>query len=138
MNKKVSQRTKDVKKLSKIFGFLSFLCFVGVAIFTIIACFTRLGGSEEQGMEIISEQLKNTLVSFSITLAIVVVCAFLIKEKVRTTIYMFALVVNGILFKEIGMYSILAVWALDEFIFSMLYKKYKRLTEINKEIDKRA
>ena len=138
MNKKVSQRTKDVKKLSKIFGFLSFLCFVGVAIFTIIACFTRLGGSEQQGMEIISEQLKNTLISFSITLAIVVVCAFLIKEKVRTTIYMFALVVNGILFKEIGMYSILGVWALDEFIFSMLYRKYKRLTEINKEIDKRA
>lgn len=138
MNKKVSQRTKDVKKLSKIFGFLSLLCFVGVAIFTIIACFTRLGGSEEQGMEIISEQLKNTLVSFSITLAIVIVCAFLIKEKVRNTIYMFTLVVNGILFKEIGMYSILAVWAVDEFIFSMLYRKYKRLTEINKEIDKRA
>ena len=53
--KKKSQRTKDTAKKEKLFFFLSFLCFVGVAIFSVIACFTRLGGGEKTGVEIISE-----------------------------------------------------------------------------------
>lgn len=136
--KKVSKRTKDTAKLSKIFMILSFLCYFGVAIFTVIACFTRIGGSEKQGMEIISEQLKSVLVSTTVTLIIVVVLGLIIKNKIRMTVYMLTLIINGIIFKEIGMYSVLAVWALDEFIFSMLYKHYKQLNIINKEIDRRA
>ena len=134
---KKSKRTKDVAKLSKLFFFLSFVCFVGVAIFTIIACFTRLGDGEKQGIEIISDALKTKLVSFSITMGIVVILAIFIKEKVRTTIYMLALVINGLLFKEVGMYCILGVWALDEFVFAALHKHYRQLTTINKEIDRR-
>ena len=135
---KKSKRTKDTVKLSRIFFFLSFVCFVGVAIFSVIACFSRLGGSQKQGMEIISEQLKSVLVSTSVTLIIVTVLALIIKNKVRTTVYMLALVINGILYKEIGMYTILGIWALDEFVFSLLHNRYKQLATINKEIDKRA
>lgn len=135
--KKASKRTKDTAKLSKIFGFLSFLCFFGVAIFTVIACFTRLGGGEKDGMEIISEQLKSVLISTSVTIIIVTILALIIKNKVRTTVYMLALIVNGIIFKEIGMYSILAIWALDEYLFTNLHNHYKQLATINKEIDRR-
>lgn len=138
MNKKVSKRTKDVTKLARVFFVLSFLCFIGVAIFTVIACFTRLGGSEKEGMEIISEQLKALLVSTSITILIVSILTLLIKNKARHTLYMLAIIVNGILFKEIGMYSVLAVYALDEFVFTQLYLHFKRLKVINKEIDLRG
>lgn len=133
-----SERTKNVSKKALIFGLLSLMCFVGVALFSIIACLTRLGGSESSGMEIISEQLKTVLVSFSVTLGIVTVSAIVIKNKIRTTVYMLALVMNGILFKEVGMYIILAIWALDEFVFAALHKKFKALKIINKEIDIRG
>ncbi len=136
--KKVSERTKNVAKLSKFFLFLSFLCFFGVAIFTVIACFTRLGGGEQEGIEIISEQLKSVLISTSVTIIIVTILALIIKNKVRTTVYMLSLVVNGILFKEIGMYTILGIWALDEYLFTNLHNHYKQLATINKEIDRRA
>lgn len=138
MEKKVSKRTKDTAKLSRLFLVLSFLCFVGVAIFTVIACFSRIGGSEEQGLEIFSEQLKTVLVSTSVTIIIVTILALIIKNKVRTTVYMLSLIVNGILFKEVGMYTILAIWALDEYVFTALHKHYHKLKVINKEIDLRV
>lgn len=135
---KKTKRTKDTKKLSILFFILSCVCFVGVAIFSAIAIFSHIGGSEKQGMEIISEALKQRLVGLSITVLIVAISAIFIKEKARNTIYMLALIINGILFKEIGMYSILAVWGVDEFIFSALHKHFKNLYTINKEIDKRG
>ena len=137
MGKKDSKRTKDVKKLSRIFLSLSFVCFIGVALFSVIAIFTRINGSEEKGIEIISEALKTRLISLSVTMIIGVVLALIIKDKVRTTIYMLALVINSILFKEVGMYVILGIWAIDEYIFTNLHKHYKQLAIINKEIDRR-
>lgn len=138
MAKNKSKRTKDVSKLSLIFFWLSFCCYFGVAIFSVIAIFSHLGGTKEQGMEIISEQLKSVLVSFSITMLIIIALAIFIKNKVRTTIYMFALVINGIIFKETGMYVILAIWGLDEFLFNLLHKHYLGIKIINKEIDRRV
>ena len=138
MAKNKSKRTKDVSKLSAIFFWLSFCCYFGVGIFSIIAIFSHLGGTKEQGMEIISEQLKTMLVSFSVTMLIVIALAIFIKNKARTTIYMFALVINGLIFKEVGMYAILAIWGLDEFLFNMLHKHYLRLKIINREIDRRV
>lgn len=138
MAKSMSQRTKNVAKLSLIFFWLSFLCYFGVAIFSIIAIFSHIGGSKEQGMEIISEQLKTVLVSFSITMIIVIALAVFIKNKVRVTIYMFALVINGILFKETGMFTILGIWGVDEAFFNLLHKHYSKLKVINKEIDRRV
>lgn len=138
MKKRVSERTKNTVKLSRLFLVLSFLCFVGVAIFTVIACFSHIGSSEEQGMEIISEQLKSVLVSTSVTIIIVTILALIIKNKIRTTVYMLSLIVNGILFKAVGMYTILAIWALDEYVFTALHKHYHKLKVINKEIDLRV
>ena len=133
-----SKRTKDCTKLAIIFFWLSFVCYVGVAIFSIIAIFSHIGGAEKQGIEIISEKLKTQLISFSITLLIIIALAVFIKNKVRHTIYMFALVINGILFKENGMYVILAIWGVDEFIFNLLHAHFQKLRTINKEIDRRV
>lgn len=134
---KKSERTKNCAKLSILFRVLSIICFLGVALFTVIAVFSHVGGSEKQGIEIISEELKTRLVSLSVTVVIVAIAAFFIKNKMRTTIYMLALILNGILFKELGMYIILGVYFVDEFIFTALHQHYKQLTTINKEIDRR-
>lgn len=134
---KLTKRTKDVRKLSRIFFIISLCCFVGVAIFTVIATFTRIGGSEKTGVDILSDSLKASLISLSITTIICLILALFIKEKIRTTIYMLALIINSILFKETGMYIILAIWFIDEYVFSALHKHYKQLVIINKEIDRR-
>jgi hypothetical protein len=135
---KKSQRTKDVAKLARLFFILSCLCFLGVAIFSVVAIFSRVGGSEKQGMEIISEQLKTLLISTSITTLIIAIAALFIKEKLRYTIYMLSLIVIGILYKEVGAYITLGVFAVDEFILHNLYLHYKQLKTINKEIDRRG
>lgn len=132
-----SKRTKDVRKLSRIFFIISTVCFVGVAIFTVIATFTRIGGTEKTGVDILSDSLKTTLISFSISTVICVVLALFIKEKVRTAVYMLSLIINVILFKEAGMYTILGIWFVDEYLFAALHKHYKQLVIINKEIDRR-
>ena len=135
---KQTKRTKDVKKLSRIFFFISFACFFGVALFTIIATFSKIGGSEKSGVDILSTAIKTQLISLSITMIIGLILALLIKEKMRTTIYMLSLIINSILFKEVGMYVILSIWAVDEYIFAALHRYYKQLVIINKEIDKRG
>jgi cytochrome bd-type quinol oxidase subunit 2 len=138
MAKKVSKRTKDVRKLARIFGILSFVCFVGVAIFAIISVFSHIGGSEKDGMSIISEELKTVLISLSTTLVIVIIAALIIKEKARNTIYMLSLVSQALFFNKVALYIILGVWALDEFVFRFLHNRYKNLAIINKEIDLRG
>ena len=133
-----SKRTKDTKKLSFIFLVLSVLSYIGVAAFTVISLFSKLGGSEKEGIDILSEALKARLVSVSITIVIVTLIALIIKNKIRTMVYMLSLVVVGIIYGEVAMYAVLGVYFVDEFVFTYLHQKYKNLSIINKEIDKRA
>jgi len=136
--KKKSEITKKCSKLSRLFLVLSFFCLLGVVIFTVIAVFSHIGGEKEQGMQIISRELETMLVSTSITIVVVAVLAFFIKNKIRPTVYMLAIIINGILFKEVGMYVMLGVYGLDEFVFSLLHKHYHARAIINKEIDRRV
>lgn len=133
-----SKRTKDTKKLSFIFLVLSVLSYIGVAAFTVISLFSKLGGTEKEGIDILSEALKARLVSVSVTIVIVTLIALIIKNKIRTMVYMLSLVVVGIIYGEVAMYAVLGVYFVDEFIFTYLHAKYKNLSIINKEIDKRA
>lgn len=135
--KRVSQRTKDCKKLYYIFQGISLLCWLGVALFAVIAAFSTIAGSEKSGIDILSEAVKTKLISFSITALIGIVLALLIKEKARLTIYMLSLIILSVLYGEVAMYITLGIWAIDEYVFIALAKHYKLLIQINKEIDKR-
>lgn len=138
MEKKVSKRTNDCRKKAIIFRVVSIVCWLGVSIFAVIAAFSKVGGSEKSGVDILSEAVKTKLVSLSITVIVGIIISLLIKEKARITIYMLSLILLTVVYGEAAMYIVLAVWALDEYLFNALYKKYKRLIEINKEIDKRV
>ena len=135
--KRVSQRTKDCKKLYYIFQVISLLYWLGVALFAVIAAFSKIAGSEKSGVDILSEAVKTKLISFSITALIGIVLALLIKEKARLTIYMLSLIILSVLYGEVAMYITLGIWATDEYVFIALAKHYKLLIKINKEIDRR-
>ena len=135
---KKSERTKKVQNLSFIFGLSSLLCWLGVAIFSVIVAFSKVGGSEKTGVDILSDALKTKLISLSITVIIGLICALLIKEKARTTVYMLSLLLLTIVYGETAMYIVLSIWFTDEYVLHALHKRYKNLSTINKEIDLRG
>ena len=135
---KKSERTKKVQNLSFIFGLSSLLCWLGLAIFAISVAFSKVGGSERTGADILSNALKTKLISLSITVIIGLICALLIKEKARTTVYMLSLLLLTIVYGEIAMYIVLSIWFTDEYVLHALHKRYKNLSTINKEIDLRG
>ena len=135
---KKSERTKKVQNLSFIFGLSSLLCWLGVAIFSVIVAFSKVGGSEKTGVNILSDALKTKLISLSITVIIGLICALLIKEKARTTVYMLSLLLLTIVYGETAMYIVLSIWFTDEYVLHSLHKHYKNLSTINKEIDLRG
>lgn len=136
--RKDSQRTKDVKKLSFIFWLISTLMTVGVVFFVLISSFTKLGGSDKTGADILSETLKAQIISLSITAIICLLLIFIIKDKVRNTLYMLSIIITAILYKEVGMYIVGAIWLIDEYVIYALFKHYQALITINKEIDRRG
>lgn len=134
---KASKRTKDCKKLCLIFRIASTICWLGVAIFAVIAAFSKVAGSDKTGVDILSEAVKTKLISVSITVIIGLIISLIIKEKARTTVYMLGLICITMLYGEVAMYIVLAIWAIDEYVLFALYKRYKALIMINKEIDRR-
>ena len=138
MSKNVSQRTKDVRKRSIICFIISTLMTVGVVLFVVISTFTKIGGTESTGKDILSEALKAQIISLSVTAIICLLLIFIIKDKIRHTLYMLSIIIAAIIYKEVGMYIVAGIWFVDEYIIHALYKRYKNLITINKEIDLRG
>ena len=136
----VSDRTKSLKKKRNLFAILSFGLWVGTLLFLAIYAFCTVGNAEEvakQGIEILSKEVKDILIGLGITAIIGIIGVIIIKDKIRTFIWMLSLILAVILFKEAGMYVILCLWLVDEYIFTNLFHHYCHLVQINKEIDLR-
>lgn len=132
-------RTKQVKKLRNIFAITSAGTWVCTAIFLVLWALTHLVGDVDPSVQIIlSEELKNVVLSISITTVIGITAAIVIKEKLRTAIWMACTIMAAIMFKEVGMFVVLGLWFIDEYVLYSLYKYYKNAVQINKEIDLRG
>lgn len=136
----VSERTKSLKKKRSLFGILTYGLWLGVAIFLAVFAFVKVGGSKEvaeEGMQILSPEMKDALIGLGTTVGVAAIGAIIIKDKIRTFVWMISLIISIILFDKVGMYVVLAVWLVDEYILNSLFKHYCHLVEINKEIDLR-
>jgi len=129
--------TKKIKKKRDFFGFISVGLWIGTALFCIIAIFCKIDLKNPEGIEIFTPEFKAWLISLGSTAIIGIILGFIIKDKIRTVVWMVCTVINACLFKDVGMYVTLAVWFTDEYIFHALYLRYKMRYAINKEIDKR-
>lgn len=132
----LSDRTIKCKHLRNLFFVLSCICWIGIVAFVVISVFTRVGADGDP-MNILSDDMRDKLIAFGTTAIIGIVVALFIKEKIRTALYMISLIIIVIMHGETGMYITLSVWALDEYVFTALYKSFKEKYTINKEIDKR-
>lgn len=133
-----SERTKKLRNLKNGFLIVDTLSWLGMAVFTVISALCLFESKDSSGMPIFSDEFKTLLASLSITVVVGVIGAIIIKDKIRTTIFMLCLMLNTIMFKEPGMYITLAIWFLDEYIFHGLYVSFKSKLLINKEIDLRG
>lgn len=142
----ISARTKQVKMLRNIFGGISFALWIGTLLFFVITIYSRIAttGTEDVAasvdsatIELLSKEMKDLLLSVSTTAIIGVLGTIIIKDKIRTFIWMLNLIMGVILYKEVAMYTVLAIWFIEEYVIHALYLYYKNAVQINKEIDRR-
>lgn len=134
-----SQLTKKYRKGRNVTLIIDILLFMGTCAFLIIFgfCTKFKQSSDSSTVNPIVEAGLATYGALLISLAIGCVIVFFIRNKARNTVWMVNLVLSVYLFGVNGMWCILAIWALDEFVICNLYKHYRERLVINKEIDRR-
>lgn len=133
-----SEITKNYRKRKWIFGILSVVLWVGTGIAAFIIAMMSINAIDPStGMPIFSQEFKAWLTSLGITTCIGIATAIIIKDKMRTFVWMLSLVIITIVYKDVGMFIVLGLWLTDEYVFTTLYKYNKSKQSINKEIDKR-
>lgn len=132
----VSETTKQYRKRYITFLVISFVLCIGTCGALVGIGFVRSFVANKQSNEI-SQAVIAVYGSLIISFGIGVVIALFIKEKARNTFWIANFILSVYLFGTNGMWVILSIWALDEFVFVNLYKYNKLKLSINKEIDKR-
>ena len=131
-----SERTKQLSKLTLIFWLIStFLWLIVLGFYIGVGLYKSNQNPEEGG---IGKQMLALFYPLTITWLVAIALTIFITQKIKTLGWMVAVILAALLFGNVAMYITFAIWALDEYIFNALYKKYKNLKTINKEIDARS
>ena len=130
--------TKNYKRRRNIALSIDILLFMGTCGFLVIYGFlTKFKMTTEPETNQIADAVVAAYGVLLISFLIGGIIVFFIKNKARNTVWMANLILSVYLFGTTGMWFILAIWALDEFVVLQLFKHYREKTSINKEIDKR-
>lgn len=139
----MSERTKSLKKLYRLFGLLSLVTFVGVALFAVISVFVKVGKPEitttgiESAKNILNDDFVKKIVGFGITTLILLAISLIMTNKLKTTVWIVSMIICTIIYGEVSMYIIAGIWLVNEYAFTPIAKHYKQKLTINKEIDLR-
>lgn len=144
----MSERTKSLKKLYRLFGLLSLVTFVGVALFAVISVFIKTGNpqmtkagleaaAESHDIKILNDDFVKKIVGFGVTTLILLVISLVMTNKLKTTVWIVSMIICTIIYGEVSMYIIAGIWLVNEYAFTPLAKHYKQKLTINKEIDLR-
>jgi len=119
--------TKKYKKLKTLFLLCSILCVVGPLVYYTIKAFMQ------------GEQVEKFVMGMMFIVALIFTAInIFFKCHLRSTIWLVLLGIYVCIDKITALLIVMAITTLlDELIFTPLYKKYKNLYIINKEIDKR-
>ena len=131
---KHSDRYNSLKKKTIIFGIISY-----AALFITLAVCLIAGGinfnAVRDGVQIFTDEAKTLFLSMSITAIIGTILTFFLKEGTRTFIWVVCVVLSSIVFGPIGMYIVLGIWLIDDYVIHKLFKYYQGKLSIRKEID---
>ena len=129
-----SERYKQLKKRTILFGIISY-----AALFITLATCLIAGGVQinhvKEGVQIFTDEAKTIFYSMSITAVIGTVLTFFLKEGMRTFLWIVCVILGSIVFGATGMYIILGVWLVDDYVIHKLFLHWKSKLSIRKEID---
>lgn len=129
-----SERYKSLRKKSILFGVISY-----AALFiTMTVCLIGGGvnfNAVKDGVQVFTDEAKTVFLSMSITAIIGTVMTIFLKEGMRTFIWIVCVVLSSIVFGPIGMYIVLGVWLIDDYVIHKLFLHFKNKLSIRKEID---
>lgn len=129
-----SERYKQLKRRTILFGIISY-----AALFiTLITCLIAGGiqiNQVKEGVQIFTDEAKTIFYSMSITAVVGTVLTFFLKEGMRTFLWIVCVILGSIVFGAVGMYIILGVWLIDDYVIHKLFLHWKSKLSIRKEID---
>lgn len=132
-----SERTRKLKKLRNAFLIIDILTYVGLTFVMIIATLSKMGGGGKASTQVFSEDFMRVAVSMTTTAIIGLILVIFIKDKARTTLFIIDTILASVIWGTAGMYTVLAIWMIEEYVFHQLYILYSKKALINKEIDLR-
>ena len=129
-----SERYKSLKKKSILFGIISY-----AALFiTMLVCLIGGGinfNAVKDGVQVFTDEAKTLFLSMSITAIVGTVLTIFLKEGMRTFIWIVCVVLSSLVFGPVGMYIVLGVWLVDDYVIHKLFLHFKNKLSIRKEIE---
>lgn len=129
-----SERYKQLKKKTLIFGIISWAILFTLLTVYLIAGFANLNAVKD-GVQVFTDEAKHVLISMSVTAIIGIIATIFLKEGMRTFIWIVCVVLGSLVFKSPGMYVALGLWLVDDYVIHKLFKYYQGKLSIRKEID---
>ena len=129
-----SERYKQLKKRTILFGIISYAALFITLVTCLIAGAIDIN-TVKDGVQIFTDEAKTIFYSMSITAVVGIVLTFFLKEGMRTFLWIVCVVLGSIVFGATGMYIILGVWLIDDYVIHKLFLHWKSKLSIRKEID---
>lgn len=129
-----SERYKSLKKRTILFGIISYAALFITLTVCLIAGAVNFNAVKD-GIQVFTDEAKTLFLSMSITAIIGTVMTIFLKEGMRTFIWILCVVLSSIVFGAVGMYIILGVWLIDDYVIHKLFLHWKNKLSIRREID---
>lgn len=129
-----SERYKSLKRKSIIFGVISYAALFITMLVMLISGYANFNAVHD-GIQVFTDEAKSVFVGMTITAVIGVILTFFLKEGVRTFVWIVCVVLGSIVYKEAGMYTVLGIWLIDDYVIHKLFIYYHDKLKIRKEIE---
>ena len=129
-----SERYKQLKKRTILFGIISYAALFITLTACLIAGSVNINAVKD-GVQIFTDEAKTIFYSMTVTAMVGTVLTFFLKEGMRTFLWIVCVVLGSIVFGATGMYIILGVWLVDDYVIHKLFLHWKSKLSIRKEID---
>ena len=132
---KISERTRKYKWGRFLIVLDWVFCFGTAAVFILMA----VGGVQPDPNGITMKEKLGTIVwGLGASILPMVVLAIIVKDRIKPTVWMADIILANYLYGNLGMYIVLAIWFVSEYIIVPLSKRYATKYLVNKEIDLRT
>lgn len=129
-----SERYKSLKKKSIILGIISYAALFITMTVCLIAGGVNINAVHD-GVQIFTDEAKTIFYSMTVTAMVGTVLTFFLKEGMRTFLWIVCVVLSSIVFGAVGMYIVLGVWLVDDYVIHKLFLHFKNKLSIRKEIE---